>query len=202
MLRIPIRLIERFIEILNIEEMSLLDIKSSTDLNSIFLLGLIQDVQNRYYIYLIDVINLLLVIQSNEVYCSNNILKIDSFDSYGIVLEASNETFIWNYGWQDMGYYCAPYKILIERFNWSGAQSVKYETYIGELYSDYVLRSYYYHILFHLNNKLFNEGLILDYICDNPSSNISLVHRLYLEIYHRIQEQQNNYPKKFIEGIQ
>ena len=145
MLRIPIRLIERFIELLNIEEMSLLDIKSSTDLNSIFLLGLIQDVQNRYYIYLIDVINLLLVIQSNEVYCSNNILKIDSFDSYGIVLEASNETFIWNYGWQNMGNYCAPYKILIERFNWTRAQSVEYETYIGELYSDYVLKSYYYH---------------------------------------------------------
>jgi hypothetical protein len=100
-----------------------------------------------------------------------------------------------------MGDYCTPYKILIERFNWSEALSNKYEAYITELYSDYVLKSYYSHILFHLNNELFNEGLIIDYTCDNPFSSISLIHRLYLEIYHRIQDQQNNYPKEFIEGI-
>jgi hypothetical protein len=197
--KLPIKLIERFIEILNIEEMSLLDIRGSKNINTIFLLGLIQDGQNRYYIYLIDVVNILLVLRS-EVYCSNNILKIDSFDSYGIVLEASNETFIGNYGWQDMGYYCAPY-ILEERFNWSGALLYEYETYITKLYSNYVLKSYYYHILFHLNSDLFYEELILEYICDNPSSNISLIHRLYLELYQEIQEQQNNYPKEFIEGI-
>lgn len=200
MLRIPIRFIKRFIEILNIEKMSLLDTKSSEDINTIFLLGLIQDDQNRYYIYLIDVINLLLVLRS-EVYCTNTILKIDSFDSYRIVLEASNKTFIWNYDWQDMGNYYAPHEILIERFNWSRILLYEYETYITELYSNYVLKSYYYHILFHLNDELFNEKLILDYTCNNPSSNISLIYRLYLEIYHKIQEQQNNYPKEFIEGI-
>jgi hypothetical protein len=136
-----------------------------------------------------------------EIHHNSNVLKIESFDSYQFILKASNKTFIWSYGWDDMGDYCTPYKILIERFNWSEALSNKYEAYITELYSDYVLKSYYSHILFHLNNELFNEGLIIDYTCDNPFSSISLIHRLYLEIYHRIQDQQNNYPKEFIEGI-